>query len=86
MDQKLAEQKVRKPVKATTQNYKVTQIWKKLDKTSFENEKNEDQKEQKKGELYTKVAQTYEEKEGQKISRATIRRCVNDYINQNSQG
>jgi len=86
MDQKLAEQKVRKPLKTTTQNYKITEIWKKLDKSSFEKEKNEDMKEQKKGDLYTLVSQRYEEKEGIKVSRSTIRRCVNDYINQNSQG
>lgn len=86
MDQKLAEQKVRKPLKTTTQNYKVVKIWKKIDKTSFESEKDESMKEQKKGDLYTQIKQKYEEVEGKTISRSTIRRCVNEYINQNSQG
>lgn len=86
MEQTLAEQKVVKPMKKTTQNYKVVKIWKKIDKTSFESEKDEAMKEQKKGELYTLVKQKYEEVEGKTISRSTIRRCVNEYINQNSQG
>lgn len=86
MAQRLAENRVRKPLKTTTQNYKVVEIWKTIDKSSFLKEKNEDLKVQKKGDLYALVCQKYEEKQGETINRSTVRRCVNTYINQNSQG
>lgn len=81
MDQKLADVKPPKEQKINTQTYKIQQIWKKLPKSEFNKEPDEFKKLSLKGELYTKISQIYEEQEGKKIKRSTIRRCVNSLIN-----
>ena len=86
MEQRLAEQKVKKLQKQNTQTAIVVKIWKNLDKSSFEKESNPEIKDQLKSGLYTEICKNYEEQQGHTINRATVRRCVNTYIKVSSQG
>lgn len=81
MDQELANPKTDRQLRTKTQTYKIQEIWRKIPKTDFNKETNSDKKRNLKGELYDKIAKIYEEKEGKKIKRATIRRCVNSLTN-----
>lgn len=81
MDQELANPNSKKQLRSNTQTYKIQEIWKKIPKTDFNKETNSDKKRNLKGELYNKIAKIYEEKEGKKIKRSTIRRCVNSLTN-----
>lgn len=81
MDQELADQKSNEVPKINTQTWKIQQIWKKIQKTDFNKEKDPLKKIQLKGLLYTKIQELYESQEGSKIKRSTVRRCVNSLTN-----
>ena len=86
MEQRLAEQKVKKLQKQNTQTAIVVKIWKNLDKSSFEKASKPEVRDQLKSDLYTEVCKNYEEQQGNTINRSTVRRCVNTYIKVSSQG
>jgi len=78
MDQELAEPKIQK---INTQTHKILEIWKKLPKTDFNKESNPSTKIQLKGKLYTRIMEIYKEHEGKSVSRSTVRRCINQFLN-----
>lgn len=86
LEQKLAKQEVEvnsKPeLKKNTQTFKIQEIWKRLNKSEWMKEKDEDKKSILKGGLYTEIQEIYKLKTGRDVKRSTIRRCVNSFIKQ----
>jgi len=77
MSQKLAEQK------QLNQTKKILAMWKKLDKSSYENASNDIEKIKLKGELYTQLQELWLKKYGKPVPRSTIRRTINTDLKQN---